>query len=432
MKVMEVITSGRMPEVQESAVQVEAGATRNEYGGAAQSGARKRVAVALLTGGCDKHYALGLTSALAARKVFVDFIGSDEVNGPELHGSAHVRFLNLRGSQRRDATRIAKVLRVLKYYARLVRYAWSASPGVFHILWNNKFEWLDRTLVMLYYRGLGKRIAFTAHNVNKQKRDGHDTAANRLGLRIPYYLSNHIFVHTERMKEELAKEFGVPGAKVSVIPYGINNKVPNTNLTGSQARRTLGLDINQKVMLFFGNIAPYKGLDILITAFGEIVCRSPEYRLIVAGRPKNCDQHWRDILEAIARSGLEDRVIQKIGYVPDEETEIYFKAADVLVLPYRSIFQSGVLSLGFSFGLPVVATDVGSFKEGIIEGETGFVCRPQDPRDLAAAIEKYFSSNLFRHLQERRLEIRRNAEKQNSWSRVGEITGKVYEQLLTA
>ena len=79
-----------------------------------------------------------------------------------------------------------------------------------------------------------------------------------------------------------------------------------------------------------------------------------------------------------------DRVLQAITYIPDDETEIYFKAADALVLPYTDIYQSGVLFLGYSFGLPTIATDVGSFREEIIEGETGLICRPADPADLAS------------------------------------------------
>ena len=71
-------------------------------------------------------------------------------------------------------------------------------------------------------------------------------------------------------------------------------------------------------------------------------------------------------------------------YIPDDETELYFKAADVLVLPYRHIYQSGVLFLGYSFGLPVLAADVGALKEEIVEGKTGFVFKPEDSVDLAS------------------------------------------------
>ena len=115
-------------------------------------------------------------------------------------------------------------------------------------------------------------------------------------------------------------------------------------------------------------------------------------------------------------------MIERIEYVPDADTEIYFKAADVLVLPYVHIFQSGVLFLGYNFGLPVIASDVGSLREDIVEGKTGFVCKPRDPVDLAKSIETYFSSELYRHLDARRQEIRDFANERYSWTRVGEIT----------
>ena len=93
-------------------------------------------------------------------------------------------FLNLRGDQRTDAGPVTKASRVLAYYLRLIRYAWTARPKVFHILWNNKFETIDRTLLMLYYKLLGKKIACTVHNVNAGTRDSTDKRLNRLTLRI--------------------------------------------------------------------------------------------------------------------------------------------------------------------------------------------------------------------------------------------------------
>jgi hypothetical protein len=176
-----------------------------------------------LTGGDDKSYALGITSALVKQRVSIDFIGSDKLDAPELHSTPLVNFLNLRGDQRENVGFPRKVLRILGYYWRLVRYAAAARPPVFHILWNNKFQFIDRVLLMLYYRLLGKKIVFTAHNVNAAKRDSKDTIVNRASLRIQYHLAHHIFVHTERMQRELVAEFGVLKSKTSVIPFRINN-----------------------------------------------------------------------------------------------------------------------------------------------------------------------------------------------------------------
>jgi len=120
----------------------------------------------------------------------------------------------------------------------------------------------------------------------------------------------------------------------------------------------------------------------------------------------------------------------RADYIPDDETEVYFKAADVLVLPYRFIYQSGVLFLGYSFGLPVLAADVGSLKDEIVEGTTGFVFRPEDPADLARAIEQFFASDLFANLSNRREEIQNFAREHHSWGVVGEITMNTYAGLL--
>ena len=144
------------------------------------------LSIALLTGGGDKPYALGLAAALTSQGIFVDFIGSDDLSVPDVLNDPRVNFLNLRGNQRPDASPFSKARRVLKYYIQLISYAATAQPKLFHILWNNKFELFDRTLLMLYYRMLGKKIILTVHNVNARKRDSNDSSLNRLSLRLQY------------------------------------------------------------------------------------------------------------------------------------------------------------------------------------------------------------------------------------------------------
>jgi D-inositol-3-phosphate glycosyltransferase len=386
--------------------------------------------VALLTGGGDKPYAFGLATQLISKGVALDLIGSNDLDCPEFHGKQEVKFLNLRGDQRSDASLTSKVLRILTYYARLIRYAANAKPRIFHILWNNKFQSFDRTLLMLYYKLLAKKTILTAHNVNAERRDSKDTAFNRLTLRIQYRLADHVFVHTEQMKQAVFEEFGVQGARVTVIPFGINNAVPDTSLTRAEARQRLGIRNDERTILFFGNIAPYKGLEYLVAAFRQIHAQHDNHRLIIAGSPKNCEAYWTPIREAIHEDVQSGRVVLRADYIPDEETERYFKAADVLVLPYRFIYQSGVLFLGYSFGLPVLAADVGSLKDEIVEGKTGFVFKPEDPADLAKTIERYFASNLFSELSSRKQEIRDFAIDRHSWDVVGRRTMAVYADLL--
>ena len=385
--------------------------------------------VALLTGGGDKPYALGMAGALTSASVRVDFIGSDDLRVPEVVNDPRIKFFNLRGDQNPDVSRLSKALRVLKYYLKLIGYAAKAKPRLFHLLWNNKLEFFDRTLLMLYYKLLGKRIVFTAHNVNAGKRDSNDSWLNRFSLWIQYHLLDHIFVHTNEMKQELICDFRISAAKVSVIPFGINNTVPNTDLSVADAKQQLGIDDGDKTLLFFGNIAPYKGLEFLITAFEQLLAKDGTYRLLIVGSPKGPRGYWNEIAKAVDTGGSKDRIIQKIEYVPDEATELYFKGADVVILPYVHVFQSGVLFLSYSFGVPAIAADVGSLKEEIAEGETGLVFKARDSADLASKIEAYFNSDLFRDLDTRRTAIQAYANERYSWDKVIAITTAVYASL---
>ena len=385
--------------------------------------------VALLTGGTDKPYALGLASALAAQRVQVEFIGSNELDCPQVRAIPGLVFLNLRGDQREEVPFAAKLVRVLVYYGRLVRYVATAKPMILHILWNSRFEVFDRTVLMVYYRLLGKRVVLTAHNVNGAARDDKDGWANRLSLRIQYRLCDHVFVHTDAMKRELVAAFGAREQRVTVIPFGINDTMPHSELKPAAARQRLGMAVNGRAVLFFGQIAPYKGLEYLIAAVAVLAKTGEDVRLIVAGRVKRGSEgYWGSIRRSITDLGIEDLVVQKIRFIPDDEVETYFKAADAVVIPYVDIFQSGVPFLAFSFGLPVIATDVGSLREDVTS-ETGLLCKPKDPADLARVIAAFYRSALHREPDRAQERIRGLAAERHSWETVVDRTRAVYASL---
>ena len=397
-----------------------------------QASGANDISVSLLTGGSDKPYVFGLATELSSKGVSLDLIASDELDSPEFRGISRLRFLKLRGDQNPHVSLWKKTSRILSYYFKLIRYAATAKPRIFHILWNNKFLHFDRTLLTYYYKLLGKRVVLTVHNVNTEKRDNKDSALNRFTLRIQYRLADHLFVHTEKMKQELIGEFGVQAPRISVIPLGINNFAPQTDLTPAEAKRQLGIRQDEKAILFFGRITPYKGLEILVEAFQKSLPPADKYRLMIAGRPEEATEatYWGPIREVLREDVHKGRVLLRAEHIPDAETELYFKAADVLVLPYRNIYQSGILFLGYSFGLPTLAANVGSLKDEMIEGRTGLLFKPEDPADLAKAIEKYFASDLYRDLGLRRQEIRDYARQGHDWNIVGQATLDAYGSLL--
>jgi len=389
----------------------------------------KRLKISLLTGGQDIHYSLGLLSGLVLKDIYIEFIGNDLMRNADVTKSPNVNFFNLRGDQNPKAPMRKKIIRVLKYYFKLIKYAAVTDSKVFHILWLNKFIYFDRTLLNIYYKMLGKKLIFTAHDINFRKLVGKDTIINRLTLKFLYKIVDHIIVHNEKMKSELINDFKIEGNKISIIPFGINEVIPNSNLTREEARRKLNLEEHEKVILFFGNIAPYKGLDQLIEALKYLKERN--IKLLIAGRIKHgCHEYWENVEKMVLKHDLEKYIIKKIEYIPEEEAEIYFKSADVLIMPYKYIFQSGVIFTAYHFGLPVIATDVGAIKEDIIEGKTGFVCKANDPEDLSKKITFFYESDIYNNFENYRNQIIEYAKKKYSWEIAGEKNYQVYKRIV--
>jgi D-inositol-3-phosphate glycosyltransferase len=403
--------------------------TKNSEGALGMNARILPLKIALFTGGIDKHYACGLSRSLASAGIAVDVICNSEMETPEIEESPNLRLFVLYATPQRK-NMLRKLLAILWVYARLITYAAGSSASIFHILWNYKFPLFDRTLLLIYYKLLGKRLVFTAHNINAGERDGGDSISNRLSLRIQYRLMEHIFVHTAKMKDQLVQTFGVREERISIIPFGTYDMVPQSSMTSAEAKRRLGLRESDRTILFFGRITPYKGIDLLVEAFAQIALRDRSYRLVIAGEAmKESGQQWQQVQQTIAESPMREQVVQHARFIDDSEIEVFFKAADVLALPYTQIFQSGVLFMSYSFGLPVIATDVGSFGRDIIEGETGFVCRPGDSADLAKVIERYFASDLFTTIDTQRNKIKDFIQASHSWEIAAGKTGDVYAQL---
>ena len=384
--------------------------------------------VTLLPVGGTPHYELGLLSGLVNAGVKVDVIGNDLVSQHELSRHNNVNILNLREDQNPDSPLITKSLRILRFYFRLIWYALTTRSRIFHIQWENKFILFDRTVLILIYKLLGKKLVYTAHNVNGEARDDRDSLLNRFSLKVLYSVVDHIIVHTGKMKSELQEDYGVSDEKVSVIPMGLIKTFKKFNMDKLAAREFLGISPNAKVLLFFGAIDKYKGLDILVDSLAELLQSDSAYFVIVAGRPKGTYDFEEVIQPKIKLRDLDEHLLRRLEFIPEEEIETYFMAADCLVLPYKTIYQSAVFFLAYSFGLPILASDVGSFRENLIEGRTGMLFTPHSVDALTRKIELYFASDLYKNLDQTRDIIKRWAEKKYSWQKAGMLTANVYKK----
>jgi glycosyltransferase involved in cell wall biosynthesis len=154
------------------------------------------------------------------------------------------------------------------------------------------------------------------------------------------------------------------------------------------AKRALCIPENKKIILFFGFIRDYKGLDLLIEAMRGL---DESYVLVIAGEVYGSFDKYE---KQINHLNISNRVLKFIRYINDVEVPLFFSSADVCVLPYKSATQSGITSISFHYDLPIIATDTGGLKEIIQINETGLIVEKPDGNHIAEAIRKYFDKNL--------------------------------------
>ena len=178
-----------------------------------------------------------------------------------------------------------------------------------------------------------------------------------------------------------------------------------------EARKRLGLPAEGPLLLFFGFIRPYKGLDLLLEAMADPRIRERGIRLVVAGEFYTDRQPY---LEAVSRLGIADLVILRTDFIPDSEVRYYLCAADLVVQPYRSATQSGVTPLSYHFEKPMLVTRVGALPDMVPDGKVGVVVEP-DPPSIAEGVLRCFDMGIESFLPHLREE-----KKKYTWLRLVE------------
>lgn len=145
-----------------------------------------------------------------------------------------------------------------------------------------------------------------------------------------------------------------------------------------------------KTLLFFGLIKPYKGLDILLSAMPLVLAKLPEAKLVIAGEVYGDSTLYEKQIQAL---GINHALSTHFRYISDPEISAFFAQASLCILPYKSASQSGVIATSYSFGVPVLASDVGGLGEYVLPGKTGYLVPPENPEMLASAIITHLQNN---------------------------------------
>ncbi len=212
----------------------------------------------------------------------------------------------------------------------------------------------------------------------------------------------------------------------ALLPHPVY-EIFGDELDRKQARRMLNeshpgfaLRDDERVILFFGYVRDYKGLDVLLDAMPHILKRM-EVTLLVVGEFYSNEEKYRRQAKQL---GIEDRVVFHSDYVPNENVAMFFSAADALTLPYKSATQSGIIQIAFNFHRPIIVTDVGGLGEVVPDGKAGYVVPPNDPSAFADAVVKFFGENRF---EEFRAGVREE-KKKYSWEYMVEGIERLYER----
>lgn len=159
-----------------------------------------------------------------------------------------------------------------------------------------------------------------------------------------------------------------------------------TAILKEEARKNLGLEVNQKLIVFFGFIRQYKGLDLLIKAMADEKIRKEDVKLLIAGEFYEDEKPY---LQLIKDNHLENSIILRTNFIPDSEVRNYLCAADCVVQPYRNATQSGVTPLAYHFEKPMIVTNVGGLPALVPDRKVGLVCEPE-PQSIANAIIEFY------------------------------------------
>lgn len=189
---------------------------------------------------------------------------------------------------------------------------------------------------------------------------------------------------TESVKQDLLSLR--PNAPVILLPHPLYDHFGKA-LDMKEARKKLGVREDSKVLLFFGIIRDYKGLDLLIDAFGML---DKSYDLIIAGESYGSFEKYQ---QQIDKNPNKENIKVFDRYIGDDEVPLFFSACDVTVLPYKSATQSGITSIAYHFEVPLIATDTGGLKETIKHGITGLIADKPEVSLIKQRIEEFYSGN---------------------------------------
>ena len=376
----------------------------------------KKIAILEPVGGHGgmNYYDFGLAGGIAANNQVILYTSEETYVPKDLLFEVKKSFKGVWGEA-------PKLFRAYNFFYGLISSIVHAKINKIDIIHYHFFHY---TIIEIICVKLAKLLLFkvviTAHDV-----ESFSGARNIKKAHKVFMTADIVIAHNKVSKDELISKIRLPNDKIVIIPHGnyINTtvKLPSKKV----ARNKFNLFPDDKIILFFGQIKKVKGLEILLRSLPDVIKVYPKFKLIIAGKVWKDDfSNYETIIKDL---GLCDKVISHIRYIPDDMVPYYYQAADLVVLPYKRIYQSGVLLMAMSYKVPVLVSNIPGMTEIISDCENGFIFNMGNSESLSRKLKSILSE------QESLLRVKNVAFNQMlsyfSWDRIGKMTSDVYEKL---
>jgi D-inositol-3-phosphate glycosyltransferase len=367
-------------------------------------------------GGAFHLYTFGQSIGLINNGVDVSLYTNNETANPKISGVKFFTFYkNIFKSKFRVISGIKWIIGTILsvFHARFS----GISIFHFHIFYTNILVLFN----LLFVKILFGKVVLTVHDVSSFSNSSNSSIISKL----VYKLTDRIITHNKFSVSEIINMNANLSSCISIIPHG--NFIPFINIQydKEKSKEQLGIPNNRRVLLFFGMIKKVKGLEILLSALKGVVNQNPDVLLVIAG--KLWENDFSAYQKIIDENNLSEYILLHTKFIPEEDVEHYYCASDLVVLPYKKIYQSGVLMMTLSYERPALVSDLPPLKEIISDNENGFLFKTENVSDLIAKLNSILDNQAL--LEQVRIKGTELVNTKYDWGEIGRQTKQAYQSL---
>ena len=287
----------------------------------------------------------------------------------------------------------------------------------FHIFYTNALVLFN----LLFVKILFGKVVLTIHDVSSFSNSSNFSIIGK----VIYKLTDRVITHNEFSKLEILNVNANLSSFISIIPHGNYTPFINIQYDKEKSKLKLGIPNNRRILLFFGMIKKVKGLEILLYALKILIKQNPDVLLVIAGKP------WENDFSAYQRiideNQLSEYILLHTNFILEQDVEHYYCASDLVVLPYKKIYQSGVLMMTLSYERPALVSDLAPLKEIITNNENGFLFKTENVSDLTNKLNSILGNEWL--MEQVRVKGAALVNTKYDWNEIGKQTKQAYQSV---